>query len=172
MRTTRFCMILCTMLVALAAFAWAQGRKPGLWEITTIMTWQQSPFPAGTTPPGGANSPFGGGPHTTQVCLTQAIIDKYGAPMPQTRGDCQITNVQKGEHSMTADMVCSGRMSGKASIESSWEDPEHAKGKVHFTGSMQAGPNPKTIEWTTESTSVYKGADCGDVKPVPIPPDK
>ena len=34
--------------------------------------------------PDGMTMP-GGGPHTTQVCLTQAMIDKYGAPMPQSR---------------------------------------------------------------------------------------
>jgi len=25
------------------------------------------------------------------------------------------------------------------------------------------------VEWTTESSSVFKGADCGDVKPAPLP---
>ncbi|MDE3187521.1 MAG: hypothetical protein KGM96_08375 [Acidobacteriota bacterium] len=27
------------------------------------------------------------------------------------------------------------------------------------------GPNTQPFEWTVESTSVYKGADCGNVKP-------
>ena len=71
----------------------------------------------------------------TQVCLTQAIIDKYGAPLPQTRNDCQLVNVQKSDHGMTADLVCVGRMTGKGTLTSSWDDPlEHAKGGVHFTG--------------------------------------
>ena len=48
---------------ALALFA-QSNRKPGLWEMTTNMTWQQSPMPPGMTMPGG-------GPHTTQMCLTQ-----------------------------------------------------------------------------------------------------
>jgi len=25
------------------------------------------------------------------------------------------------------------------------------------------------MEWTIQSSSVFKGADCGDVKPVPVP---
>jgi hypothetical protein len=29
------------------------------------------------------------------------------------------------------------------------------------------GPNPMTIEYTIESSSVYKGPDCGSVKPMP-----
>jgi hypothetical protein len=63
-------------------------------------------------------------------------------------------------------------MSGKASMESSWTDDEHATGKVHFVGSMQVGPNSKPIEWTTASSSVYKGIDCGTVKPLSPVPDK
>ena len=70
---------------------------------------------------------------------------------------------------MTADWVCTGRMAGKGTVESSWADPDHAKGKVHFVGSMQMGPNSKPIEYTIETSSVYKGPDCGSVKPLPIP---
>ena len=31
---------------------------------------------------------------------------------------------------------------------------------------MQMGPESKPVEWTVESTSVYKGPDCGNVKPI------
>jgi hypothetical protein len=155
----------------MATVAWAQAvRKPGLWEMTTATTFQQSPMPQGVKLPPGAQSPFGGGTTTTQVCLTQAMIDKYGAPMPQTHNNgCQITNIILKATSMTADLVCSGKTNGAGTIESSWADRDRAKGKVHFTGTVQAGPNIRPIEWTTESTSIFKGADCGDVKPVPMP---
>ena len=172
MRTIRFWTILSTLLFAFAIFAWAQGRKAGLWEMTTTMTWQQSPFPPGVTPPGGPNSAFSGAPHTTQICLTQAMIEKYGAPFPQTRGDCKVTNLQKSDHGMTADLVCTGRVSGKGSLQSSWDDSEHAKGTLHFTGSMQGASGTIPLEWTSQSSSVYKGADCGSVQPPPIPADQ
>src|SRR5271154_2972138 len=126
-------MVCCFLTVTVVASA--QTRKPGLWELTTTMTWQQSPFPAGT-----AGAPGGGVPHTTEVCFTQQMIDKYGAVLPQNRG-CQVINVVKKSNSMTADMVCSGAMSGKGNLESSWTDGEHATGKIHFVGSMQVGPN-------------------------------
>jgi hypothetical protein len=171
MRTTRFWMMLSVFCLVATLFAGAQERKPGLWEMTSTMTWQQSPFPAGMTPPPG--SPFAGGPSTKQICLTQAIIDKYGAPPPQSRaGDCTVTNVQKSDHGMTATMVCTGRMTGNGSVESSWSDPEHAKGKVHFTGTVQGRNGTMPVEWTTESTSVFKSADCGSVQPIPIPANK
>jgi hypothetical protein len=150
----------CLFSLALAAGAQA-NRKPGLWEITTDMTWQQSPMPAGMTMPGG-------GPHTQQVCLTQAMIDKYGAPMPQNR-DCQVSNVVMKAAGMTADWVCSGRMVGKGTLESSWAVPDHAKGKVHFVGTIPMGANSRTIEYTIDSSSVFKGSDCGSVKPPPMP---
>ena len=157
-------------LFAMLCLAWAQSnRKPGLWEMTTNMDWQQSPMPPGMTAPQGANPSMGGGPHTTQVCLTQAMINKYGAPMPQSRnGECRIENVRIKATSMTADWVCSGRMAGRGTLESSWADPNHAVGKVHFVGNMQMGPNSRTIEYTIESSSVYKGPDCGTVQPTPM----
>ncbi len=165
MRSTRQWTIAGGCLIALVSIAWAQTRKAGLWEVTTVMTWQQSPMPPGM----GGMPPGANAPHTVQVCLTQQQIDKYGAIPPQTRGGCHMANVVTGAHGMTADMVCTGAASGKGTIESSWKDDQHASGKVHFIGSIQAGPNARPIEWTAESTSVYKSADCGQVKPLPMP---
>lgn len=160
-------------LVTLLVAAVAQGtRKPGLWEMTTVMTWQQSPLPPNMPAPPSGNSPFSGGKRVTQVCLTQAMIDRYGAPMPQSHGACQVSNVVKESNSMKADWICTGMMSGKGSVESHWSDDEHASGKVHFVGSIQMGPNATPVEWTAESTSEYKGADCGSVKPMPMPEEK
>src|SRR5208283_4944603 len=122
------------------------SRKAGLWESTSTMTWQQSPMPAGMIMPAGSNSPFGGGPHTTQVCVTQAMIDKYGTPPPQSRNNqCQMSNMQIKAGGMSADWVCSGTMAGKGSVESSWTDSDHTDTKVHFLGSMQMGTNSRPI---------------------------
>lgn len=162
---------LCCCLAAVAVLAWAQNRKPGLWEMTSTMTWQQSPFPSNMPAPPAGNSPFGGGKHVTQVCLTQAMIDRYGAPVPQSHGSCQVSNVVKSSHGMSADWICSGMMSGKGTLESHWSEDGHATGKVHFVGSMQMGPNPTPVEWTIESTSEYKSPDCGSVQPMPMPKD-
>jgi hypothetical protein len=172
MRKSAFLLTVGCCLFAMTILALAQSlRKPGLWEMTSTMTWQKSPMPAGMTMPAGSNSPFGGGPRTAQVCLTQAMIDKYGAPTPQGR-ECQVANIVLKPNGMTADLVCSGRMSGKGTLESSWTDPDHAKGKVHFTGAMQMGPNSTPVEYTIESVSTYKGPDCGSVKPMFMPGDK
>jgi hypothetical protein len=83
--------------------------------------------------------------------------------------DCQIVNISMRASGMTASMVCSGKMNGKGTIESQWPDGSHARGKVHFEGTMQAGPNTVPVEYSADSTSTYKGADCGSVKPLPMP---
>lgn len=145
-------------VLVLGVFAWAQTRKAGLWEVTSTMTWQQSPFPAGMQP--------AGGPHTTLICVTQEQIDKYGTVPPQSHGECQVTNIVKKTTGMTAEMVCTGHVTGKGDIQASWSDDTHATSTVHFTGTMQMGPNTQPFEWSVESTSVYKGADCGSVKPI------
>jgi len=168
MRKTRVWITLSCCLFAMAIVAWAQTtRKPGLWEITSNMTFQQSPMPPGMQAPPG--SPFGGGPRTTQVCVTQAQIDKYGAPPPQTRGDCQMTGIQIRPTGMSATMACTGRVVGSGSVEATFLDSEHTRSKVHFTGTMTMGPNSRPIEWTMESTSTFKGADCGSVQPIVTP---
>jgi hypothetical protein len=60
-------------------------------------------------------------------------------------------------------------MNGKGEISSSWPDGNHATGKVHFAGAMQMGQNATPVEWTVNSTSTFKGPDCGSVKPLPLP---
>jgi len=158
---------------ALTASVGAQPhQKPGLWETTVNMTWQKTPFPPGMQMPPQAMAAFGGGPHTVQVCLTQAWIDKYGGVVPQNRGECQMTDVKTTLTGMTATLTCTGRMAGTGTVEADWSIPDTGKGKVHFAGNMQMGPNATPIEWTNEFTSVYKGPDCGSVKPAPLPADK
>ena len=168
MGKTRVWLTLSCCLLALTVLAWAQTtRKAGLWEVTSTMTWQQSPMPPGMQAPPG--SPFGGGPRTTQVCVTQAQIDKYGGPPPQTRGDCQVTDFQMKPSGMTAAIACTGRVVGNGTVEGSWTDDGHSRTKVHFTGTMTMGQNSRPIEWTMEAHSEFKSADCGSVQPAGAP---
>jgi hypothetical protein len=163
MRIHRSILIAASCVIGAALIACAQhpSPKPGLYDVTNKMTWQQSPFPAGMQAPPGS-----GGPHSSQVCVTQAQIDKYNGPKPDARGGCQISNIQKHDAGMTAEITCGAPMTGKGTVATDWTDSGHSKSKVHFTGSMQMGPDSKTVEWTVESESTYKGHDCGTVKPL------
>ena len=147
-----------------AAATWAGTRQAGLWELTTTTSWQKSP-----SVPGGENQPLRGGAHTTQVCLTQEMIDKYAALLPQSRGQCSLTNKVVNSGIITADYVCNGIMNGKGNLVSKWPDSQHSKSSVHFVGTFRVGAEEQPIEWTTESTAVFKGEDCGAVKPPSLP---
>ena len=149
-------------LLATAGLVQGQQRKTGLWELTTVTTFQQAPGSIGASGPA---------TRTSQICLTQQMIDKYGSILPATNADCHLTNIVRKEQSMKAELVCAGPMKGTGTIESSFT-AETAKGKVHFTGSIQQGESSAPIEWTADSTSVFKSPDCGVVKPMPMPEEK
>lgn len=157
-------MALTCLLCAGAVLTWAGTRQAGLWELTTTTTWQKSPSIAGSN-----NPPLKGGTHATQVCLTQEMIDKYAALLPQSRGQCTLTNKVINPGAITADYVCNGIMSGKGDLVSTWPDPRHSKSSVHFVGTIRVGAVEQPVEWTTESTAVFKSEDCGAVKPPSLP---
>jgi Protein of unknown function (DUF3617) len=148
--------------LATAGLVQGQQRKAGLWELTTVTTFQQAPASMGAAGPA---------TRTSQICLTQQMIDKYGSILPMTSAACHLTNIVRKEQSMKADLVCAGPMNGTGTIESSFT-AENAKGTVHFAGAIQQGENSVPIEWTSNSTSVFKSPDCGDVKPMPMPEEK
>ncbi len=158
MCASRSWIVLACCTLALAVIAWAQGRRAGLYEVTSEMTWQQSPFPAGM---GSAH-----GPRTSQVCVSQEQIDKYNGVPPQMRGDCQVINMVKKADGYTADISCTGQMTAKGTVEASYTEDGHGKTKMHMAGTMSMGPNSAPVEYTMVSDSTYKGADCGSVKPV------
>ena len=166
MSKTRVWIPLCCCVLAVAALAQAQsGRKPGLYEVTSQMSM------------GGAGAPQMpqgmGGPMVTRVCVTQAMIDKYGGPSPAPQhGQCQVTDISMKANGMTAKIICTGQMNATGTVETTWTDANSSRTKMHMTGTMTMGQNSRPIDMTVQSTSVYKGADCGDVKPVQMPPSK
>lgn len=107
--------------------------------------------------------------HTTQVCLTQEMIEKYGALLPQSRGECTLANKVIKSGTITGDYLCTGLMSGKGDLVSTWTDVEHSRSSVHFVGTLRVGGDAQPIEWTTESTAVFKSNDCGGLLPPPLP---
>ena len=108
-----------------------------------------------------------------QVCVTQAMIDKYGGPYsnPQ-RGKCQVTDIVMKPNGMTAKMVCTGQMNATGTVQTTFVDANTTKTNVHMTGTMQMGSNSRPMDMTMQSTSTYKGPDCGSVKPLAMPPSK
>jgi Protein of unknown function (DUF3617) len=155
---TQFWLILGCCIIALSAQAQAQGRKPGLWEVTSQMSMSGGP----------QNMPQMA-PRTSQVCVTQAMIDKYGGPYsnpPQSQ--CQITNMSMSATGMSADLSCTGRGNMTGTVRTTFVDENTTKTTVQM--SMAMGSN--TMNMTMESTATYKGPDCGSVQPMALPPSK
>lgn len=175
MSRTRNWIVLGCCSFLLAAMAQGQAKpKAGLWEVTTTMSMGGAgapQMPQGMQMPPGMQmpaSPFA--PQTRQICVTQATIDKYGSPYSNPpRGDCQVTDIAIKPDGMSAKIQCTGQMTATGTVETKVVDENTSKTTVHITGTMQMGPNSRPIDMTMQSTSVYKGADCGSVKPVTAP---
>jgi len=177
MRTIRIWITLCCCAIALTALAQAPKKpKPGLYESTTTTSFGGQSMPAMPQMPAGMKMPAGGpmgGPHVTQVCLTQAMIDKYGGPFSKPpRGDCQVSNMSLNADGMTANITCTGDFSGTGTVATTFIDSSSTETKVHMTGTMQMSGNSRPVDITMDSKSVYKGPDCGNVKPIQMPADK
>jgi hypothetical protein len=168
---------LCLLAFTLSVGAQTQ-RKPGLYEVTTTMNMggasapQMPQLPPGVQLPPGMQMPGGSmaAPRTMQVCVTQAMIDKYGGPSPAPqRGNCQVTDVSIKPNGMTAKINCTGQITGTGTVEATYTDANTTQSKMHMSGTMQMGQNSHPVDMTVNSTSVYKGADCGSVKPFAMP---
>lgn len=157
-------------LFSVAVIVFAQEKEPshhygkaGLWEVTTTMTWQKQPVRTGV--PGG---PPAAGSHTSEFCLTQAMVDA-GALFPQSRGECHIQNKVVKPGKLTANYLCTGKMKGMGNVESSFPDLEHVTGSIHFVGTLDVDRKPQPIEWTNSSSAVFKTAQCSNT-PAPAAP--
>ena len=170
MRKQRVWIILAYCLFVATVFAWAQTRKAGLWQIATTTKILQPGEPPGSFVEHGNSSESsaavdGGLP----VCLTQEMIDKYGVILPPSLKDCELSHVTQTGNSFMADMTCKGSYNGMGSVESTWTDEDHVVGKVRFVAKTSGETNARSITWTQKSTAVFKGPDCGAVKPRKMP---
>ncbi len=155
---TLFSMILGCCIIALAAQAQGQNRKPGLWEVTAQMSMSGGPQGMPQMPP-----------RTTQVCVTQAMIDKYGGPYSNPpNSQCQMTNMSVTPAGMSANLTCAGHGNMTGTVQMTFVDAETTKTTVQM--SMAMGAN--TMNMTMESTAKYKGPDCGSVQPLSMPAAK
>jgi hypothetical protein len=157
MSKTRIWVVVSCCLIAMAVSAQGQ-RKAGLWEVTSSMSMSGMP-----------NMPNMGS-RTQQVCVTQAMIDKYGGPYSNPQNaQCQVTNVSLSPTGMSADLSCTGRTSMTGTVKTVFLDANTTKTTMQMN--MTTG-NGQQMNMTMQSTATYKGADCGSVQPLALPPGK
>lgn len=168
MRKARVWIMLASLVAGAVAGSAQQAHKAGLWKIATTTRIQQP----GDTP---ANLAAGIAPSAEAglpVCVTQDLIDKYGVILPPSLRDCEISHVVQTADSFHADMTCKGAYNGIGSIESTWTDEDHVVGKVRFvarTGDSNNSSGGRALAWVQEASAVFKGFDCGSVRPRRIP---
>jgi Protein of unknown function (DUF3617) len=157
MKRTWIGMVVGCCLIALAASAQGQ-RKAGLWEVTSQMSMSGMP-----------NMPAMGA-HTQQVCVTQAMVDKYGGPYSNPQNaQCQVTNVSLTTSGMSASLTCTGRMNGTGTVTTTFVDANTTKTTMQMNMTMGNG---QQMNMTMQSTATYKGPDCGSVQPLALPPSQ
>ena len=145
----------------------AQQHKAGLWEVTSKTSLMQRGDPEGHFKPDvtGEQSRDSA---TLPACYTGDLINQYGVALPPSLRDCELLNVVRRPESLRADVSCAGTYNGKGSLETVWIDENHITGKVHFTSKSRGTP-PMMIRWTQDVSAVFKGADCGSIRPRLIP---
>jgi hypothetical protein len=157
-------------LLIAAAAGWAQEtKKAGLWLVATTTEIQQQGETSGNFVARGNKVSPGGAEGGLPVCLTHELIEKYGVILPPSLKDCQLSNVVQASDSFKADMSCKGGYNGVGSVESKWSDADHVTGKIRFVSRTRGTENGRSMTWTQESSAVFKGSDCGAVKPRRIP---
>jgi hypothetical protein len=166
MRIKRILTASLALLLVAPGAALAGHGKAGLWTITTSMNMaempQMPPEVAAMMKQRGMKMPGMGEPITSQICMTQEEVDSDVPPRFSNRAeDCQTHVISKTATSMSADMVCSGRMQGTGHLQISYSSAEHYQGSYSFRGNMEGQPNAMS--------SSFKGdwvkADCGSIKP-------
>jgi len=154
---TRIWMVVGCCFIALAATAQGQ-RKAGLWEVTSSMSMSGMP-----------NMPSMGS-RTQQVCVTQAMVDKYGGPYSNPQNaQCQVTNISLTSSGMSATLTCTGRMNGTGTVTTTFVDANTTKTTMQMNMTMGNG---QQMNMTMQSTASYKGSDCGSVQPLALPPSQ
>ncbi len=157
MSKTRIWVVVSCCLIAMAASAQGQ-RKAGLWEVTSQMSMSGMP----SMPQMGSR--------TQEVCVTQAMIDKYGGPYSNPQNaQCQVTNVSLSPTGMSANLSCSGRTSMTGTVKTTFVDANTTKTTMLMNMTMGNG---QQMTMTMNATSSYKGADCGSVQPLAMPPNQ
>lgn len=157
MGKTRIWVVVSCCLIAMAASAQGQ-RKAGLWEVTSQMSMSGMP----SMPQMGSR--------TQEVCVTQAMIDKYGGPYSNPQNaQCQVTNVSLSPTGMSANLSCTGRTSMTGTVKTTFVDANTTKTTMLMNMTMGNG---QQMTMTMNATSSYKGADCGSVQPLAMPPNQ
>ena len=178
-------------LISLAAVStttcWAQNMKPGLWEVNNKMSSDDGKLNAqmemmqkqlASMPPeqrkmlegmmakhAGVNMPtMKDGGMLVKVCLSKEMVDQQRFPL-QEQGNCTHQRSPVVGNTMKVSFTCTNpESSGSGEVRFLGDKAYAAKMNVTsaHTGQKQT--------MTMDANARWLGADCGDIKPVPMSP--
>ncbi|HZP10794.1 MAG TPA: DUF3617 domain-containing protein [Nevskiaceae bacterium] len=157
----------------LAANADAKTRKPGLWEVTTQMKFDEG---GPQIPPDalekmkalGMKIPgMGGEPIVIKQCLTKEQAEKEQAPQTtDKKNGCKTTDFKRSGGKFSAKMVCDGSMKGEGQVEGNYaSNGEAYDGTWKFAGTETGHGKPHDVKMSSTFSGKFIGSDCGDTKP-------
>lgn len=180
-------------MLTFAAFStapsWAQNVKPGLWEVKSTMSSsdpklaaqmemlqqqlanmapeQRKMLESMAARHAGVKLPtMQDGTMVAKVCMSREMVEQQRFPMPD-KGQCTYQRAPVINNAMKLSFACTEPdASGEGELRYMGEKAYALKMNVT---SAAMGSN-KTM--TMNATGAWLGADCGDIKPVPMPPAK
>jgi hypothetical protein len=159
----------------------AQTLKPGLWEISNKMQGggmddamaelqkqmaqmppqQRKQMEAAMAQQGVKMAPGSGGGMAIQMCFTKEMVERNDVPMGDS---CTTTQNQRSGNTQKFAFTCSNPpSSGEGQV--TYNGPEAYGSRM--TVKTVAGGKPQVT--TMEASGKWLKADCGSVKPMPLP---
>lgn len=171
-----------TFLAALSMTAAAQSIKPGLWEIRSKVggnpeidqAMAQMQQQLASMPPAQRKmmedmmaaqgvKMGAGGMMTVQMCITPEMAKRQEVPV-QSEGDCTSNTSARSGNTMKVSFVCKNPpSSGEGTYVFHGENAYDMKMRVK----NQQGN--KTMTTDVEGSGRWLNANCGNVKPLPVP---
>lgn len=154
-------------LAVAAVPAIAGHGKAGLWSVTVTTDMAGMPnMPDMSKLPPEAQAAMrahgvtmNGHTITAQHCMTQAEVDANGPPPMRNHKECTMANMKTGPGTYSADMTCTGNMTGTGHVQVSFDSAEHYAGKTTLSGTANGHP----VNMTTSFEGHWVGADCKGV---------
>lgn len=182
-------------LLGLVPLASAQN-KAGLYEVTIRVWTSGTGVPRELTQEmkeraAKLNLPVPGLPYTKLVCVTAEMAGRMnGSPAQQNStfavrllgrsSQCSQSDVVRSANGMTARVACKVAMPGQGSAPGSVTETSGTlttidgdggteETKIVMNGTISTGSRADPVEMEAELRRVYKGPDCGQVKPPQSP---
>jgi hypothetical protein len=109
----------------------------------------------------GGGAPSGG--MVIKMCVTKEMSDRNQMPS-QHKGDCTTTVTEKSANGMKMTYVCTNPPSSGEGVYTFSGDSAYTM-KMKINGAGKDAPENMTMD----STGRWVNADCGSVKPMPVP---